>query len=145
MSRTARRVLALAPALLLVLLAALDAPAGEGEGAMQLRLVEHPVRGLKIETMESAPAQFALLVAVDLPDPGTNAVIAGVTGPDEAGVIRVAIDATRSEGIHPQVITPTTLRAGVGSLETGRYLVDVRWRMDGGEAVRAAAFVVEAL
>jgi len=100
------------------------------KGAKHLMQLENWVRSVKIETMESAPPQFAAILSVAMPTPGWKLKVDKVQKPDAQGRIRVSITGTRPKGGWPQVITNTKIRVPLGHVPKGRYLLDVFGRYD---------------
>jgi len=100
------------------------------KGAKHLVEMENWVRRVKIETMESAPPQFAAILTVAMPTPGWKLKVDKVAKPDAGGRIKVSITGTRPDGGWPQVITNTKIRVPLGRLPKGRYLLDVFGRYD---------------
>jgi hypothetical protein len=99
-------------------------------GAKHLVQMENWVRRVKIETMESAPPQFAVVLTVAMPTPLWKLKVDKVAKPDADGRIKVSITGTRPAGMLPQVITNTKIRVPLGRLPKGRYLLEVFGRND---------------
>ncbi len=99
--------------------------------AWSVHALPSSVKLKSVETMESAPPQFALNLMVDMPEPQWKLKLLKADKPDAEGRIRVRIKGTRPKGVGlPQVITATPLRVPLGALRAGRYVVDVILDMD---------------
>lgn len=98
------------------------------KGARHLVQMENWVRGVKIETKESAPPQFDVILKLAMPTPGWKLQVDKVEKPDTGHRIKVSITGTRPKGMMPQVITNAEVRVRLGSLPKGRYLLDVYGR-----------------
>ncbi|MHC4512133.1 MAG: hypothetical protein ACYTGW_09900 [Planctomycetota bacterium] len=100
------------------------------KGAKHLVHMENWVRRVKIETMESAPPQFAVVLTVSMPTPLWKLKVDKVARPDADGRIKVSITGTRPAGLLPQVVTDAKIRVPLGRLPKGRYLLEVYGRDD---------------
>ncbi|MHC4732386.1 MAG: hypothetical protein ACYS6Z_17595 [Planctomycetota bacterium] len=133
------------PALVCILilggLAGADAepePAGSG------RILTYFFAGAQVETKETCPVHFAVVLTARMPSPGWKLEVDDVAKPDAARRIRIKITGMAPKEPAAQVITPQALRVPLGTLAPGEYLLDLHYRTGAAPYRRAGAFVLEA-
>ena len=109
--------------------------------AWNLSKMDNWVRKVEIETMESAPPQFAVQLWLWMPSPGWKLEVDKVD-PQKDGNILVKVTGRRPKGMGPAVMTKTKLRVTLGKLAKGEYLLDVWGRLDKTEKHRRKGVVL---
>ena len=87
------------------------------------------VREVKVETMESAPPQFAVNLSLWMPSPGWKLEVDNVERQRDGRVL-IKVTGQRPKGMLPAVMSKKVLRIVLGSLPKGEYLLDVWGRLD---------------
>ncbi|MCB9880735.1 MAG: hypothetical protein H6832_18290 [Planctomycetes bacterium] len=88
---------------------------------------DFPCHSILIETKESNPVQFDLVLTRDMPSPGYKNSIDRIDAPKD-GVIVARMTALPPEGASLTVMEPTQLRFQLGSLEAGDYRFELHSR-----------------
>jgi hypothetical protein len=103
----------------------------EKEAAYELSELDGWVTETEIITAESAPPQFSLKLTVPMPTPGYELKVDKISKPDKDGRIQVKLTGTPPQGMVAQVITDEEFTAGLGSIDKGRYVVEIWYRLAG--------------
>jgi hypothetical protein len=116
-----------------LVLATLTSGAGSGDGsAVRLTIAEPELAVEEIKVLESLPPQFEVVLKKRMPSPGWSLDATDVHVDGDSRTVRVTLTETPPQGMAAQVITPVRVSANLGSLETGRWLLEV-WARRGGE------------
>lgn len=124
--------------------AAAAAPGGSDTQATGLALDHRPFYDPQIEVVESDPAQFVVVLYRDMPTPGYRFEIDSLDVDENSGRIVAKITEVPPQGTVPHVITKNVLRLRLGSLRTGRYLLEIWTRRgaDGSHYLASAVVLV---
>jgi len=139
----ARTIVGLASTLVL---AAVTPSAGSGDGsATRLKVAEQEVAVDEIRVLESLPPQFEVVLQKRMPSAGWSLTATDVHVDPETRTVRVTITEDPPKGMAAQVISAVRVGANLGSLEPGRWLLEI-WTRRGAEGRprRAHAVVLQA-
>lgn len=101
---------------------------------------------LRVEPRACPPPVIAELT-IDLPSPGHEPGTPTVDVDHEARRIRIGVRALPKpgDGMWPAVMTPATVSVAVGTLETGRWIVEVHYAVGGDRPLQPhAVFLLDA-
>ena len=111
--------------------------------AQSLGLVPPDIESIELAVISSSPPQFVLRGQRLMPTPGWTFHIDGVK--TESGRIVVQLTDMAPEGMVIQTLGPTPLAVQLGSLRTGRYVVEIHTRRSPHERHQLLqAIVIEA-
>lgn len=118
---------------------------GPGERATRLTVREPGFSRAEIVVLKSLPPKFELVLQREMPTPGWSFEQDDVEVDAEAGRIVVRLSEIAPKGVVTQVLTLTACRIPLGTLEPGRYVVEIRLRRgSSGRHEPVHALVVEA-
>lgn len=98
------------------------------ESAWRLEVAPKWIEAAKVEVMESAPPQFALVCTASMPSPGWKLAVDKVTKRDASGRIRAYVTGTAPTEAGRAAKGSATLRLRLGQCEVGMLAVEVFFR-----------------
>lgn len=112
-------------------------PPEPGTKARELRVTEGAFKNPQIAVLKSMPPQFHLSLEKEMPTPGWELGVDSLEIDAEAGRIVARLTERAPTGMVAQVVTPTWVRLELGTLDPGRYLIELRVRRSASEKYRA--------
>lgn len=144
-----RLALLFAPVVLMPIALACAASGAGGDPprtmAMVLSIAEPAFGEPKVMMAKSMPPQFTVVLEREMPTPGWSFTVDSIETDEQARRIVANLSEIGPEGITAQVITRTSCHIPLGSIDKGRYLLEIRLRRgSSGEHRLAQALVVDA-
>jgi hypothetical protein len=113
--------------------------------AMQLRVTPAAFGTPRVHMAKSMPPQFTLALSREMPTPGWTFSVDEIEVDETSRRIIAKVTQTAPEGMTAQVLTPTWLNLDLGTIDPGRYFLELYVRdAAGAKHLPAHAVLLEA-